>query len=256
MKTRKAFRIAPLAVSLAIAGGVGTAQTAEAETTAAASNLFSTSCNHYMKQGERNGCVTRLQNLLNSKNGAGLKADGVYGDATVKAVKNWQDKKGVDVDGKAGPQTKRTLEGNNRAVAYWANRLDSQTAPGDPEYDFGDGHGSTPGPSGNGIDCSGFTRWVASGAFGKDTLGADDTVSQRDKLDGVSSSDRQAGDLVFFWGQRDGVERIVHVGVYAGDDKVTHSWGGDQNGIMKTDLQPVLNYYAQYSDKGAEYARF
>lgn len=251
MKTRKAIRIAPLAMSLAIVGGFGTAQSAQAETAAATGNLFDSSCTHVMKSGEKNGCVTRLQELLNSKNSAGLTADGVYGETTVKAVTSWQAKKGLEKDGKAGPQTKRTLEGDHRAIAYWAKRLDSQTSPGDPGYDFGAGHGASPGPEGGGIDCSGFTRWSVSKALGSDKLGASSAANHYKAITHVSGEVWQ-GDLVFFYGNRDGNFQIVHTGVYIGDGYMIHS-RGNVSGIGKQKVNDVYKSY--YPKKKPVYGR-
>lgn len=60
----------------------------------------------YLKKGNNGQMVVLLQKALN-KAGAKpkLKEDGVYGDITLKAVKEYQKKKGLKVDGIAGPQT-------------------------------------------------------------------------------------------------------------------------------------------------------
>lgn len=52
------------------------------------------------------GDVKSVQELLNAKDGAGLKVDGVYWNATAGAVRNWQARHELNVDGVVGtPQT-------------------------------------------------------------------------------------------------------------------------------------------------------
>lgn len=58
-----------------------------------------------MKGGE----VISIQALLNAKNNAKLSLDGSYGPATEKAVKAYQKKKGLTVDGICGEETWKSL---------------------------------------------------------------------------------------------------------------------------------------------------
>ncbi|MFL6116690.1 MAG: peptidoglycan-binding protein [Catenulispora sp.] len=71
-------------------------------------HLTSSSCPADMKQGERDGCVTELQSLLN-QNGARLAMDGIFGPATFGAVEDFQSANGLSVDGIVGPNTKSAL---------------------------------------------------------------------------------------------------------------------------------------------------
>lgn len=71
--------------------------------------LTSASCPTDMQQGEIDGCVTQLQDLLNN-NGAGLGVDGNFGPATFTAVQNYQSGRGLGVDGIVGPATKAALD--------------------------------------------------------------------------------------------------------------------------------------------------
>ncbi|WP_052441789.1 NlpC/P60 family protein [Streptacidiphilus anmyonensis] len=73
-------------------------------------NLFNGQCPANMSQGESDGCVIELQNLLNSS-GAGLTVDGQFGPATYAAVRNYQASHGLGVDGVVGPNTKSALYG-------------------------------------------------------------------------------------------------------------------------------------------------
>ncbi|WP_252275246.1 N-acetylmuramidase domain-containing protein [Pseudomonas subflava] len=63
-----------------------------------------------LKHGDKGLSVRRLQRQLNA-NGAKLLDDGDYGDATEKAVRAYQTKIGLVVDGKAGEKTLAALAG-------------------------------------------------------------------------------------------------------------------------------------------------
>ncbi len=58
-----------------------------------------------IKYGQSGDHVRELQECLNHLENAGLKIDGKFGDATHTAVKNFQAKHGLSVDGDAGPKT-------------------------------------------------------------------------------------------------------------------------------------------------------
>ncbi|MDH6565572.1 peptidoglycan hydrolase-like protein with peptidoglycan-binding domain [Streptomyces sp. SAI-117] len=73
-------------------------------------NLNSASCPNEIVQGQRSGCVTELQSLLNH-HGADLAVDGDFGPLTDSAVRDFQAEKGLSVDGHVGPNTKSALYG-------------------------------------------------------------------------------------------------------------------------------------------------
>src|SRR5690606_41655877 len=56
-----------------------------------------------LRLGDRGSAVVELQGLLN-KHGASLAADGIFGPATEKAVRDFQRQAGLVVDGIAGPK--------------------------------------------------------------------------------------------------------------------------------------------------------
>lgn len=62
-----------------------------------------------IKQGSRNATVRLMQAALNVRNGAGLAVDGYAGAITTGAVKAWQRKRGLVVDGICGPITWASL---------------------------------------------------------------------------------------------------------------------------------------------------
>lgn len=65
-----------------------------------------------LKHGDKGLAVRRLQQQLNA-NGAKLDTDGGYGDETEKAVRAYQAKVGLVVDGKAGQKTLAALAGTD-----------------------------------------------------------------------------------------------------------------------------------------------
>ena len=62
-----------------------------------------------LEKGMMGEPVKKLQQALKSAGYYSGTCDGYYGDATVKAVKNYQRAKGLVQDGKAGPATQRYL---------------------------------------------------------------------------------------------------------------------------------------------------
>ena len=64
--------------------------------------------------GSQGNDVTELQKLLN-QNGYSLDEDGVFGDKTQEAVKDYQQKNNLDVDGIVGTNTWGSLTGTYTA---------------------------------------------------------------------------------------------------------------------------------------------
>ncbi|MFI5956894.1 peptidoglycan-binding protein [Cryptosporangium sp. NPDC051539] len=73
-------------------------------------NLNSSSCPTDIVKGQKSGCVTELQSLLNH-HGAALAVDGDFGGLTDSAVRRFQSDAGLSVDGRVGPNTKAALYG-------------------------------------------------------------------------------------------------------------------------------------------------
>jgi peptidoglycan hydrolase-like protein with peptidoglycan-binding domain len=62
-----------------------------------------------LQEGDRGGRVVRLQQLLNDR-GFNLGVDGIFGNATDRAVKTFQKRQGLEVDGIVGPKTAAALQ--------------------------------------------------------------------------------------------------------------------------------------------------
>jgi len=128
--------------------------------------LSSSACPADISEGENDGCVTELQELLN-QHGAGLTVDGDFGPATLTAVEDYQGSHNLSVDGIVGPQTKASLDGSgppsptpapppsgstlSKIVAYAQDVEAGDAEPGWSGgkiwYIWGGGHGTNPGPS-------------------------------------------------------------------------------------------------------------
>lgn len=238
-------------------------------------SITSASCPTDLTQGEDDGCVTSLQQLLNS-HGASLSVDGSFGPATVAAVENYQSTHGLSVDGIVGPATKASLTGSTTppvnppppsgstmaAIVSYAQAIQNGTAEtgwggGKIQYVWGGGHMGKPGPSTGtcvgdpqslscndpaavGIDCSGFARWVYSLAYGSDVLGAGNTNSQIGEMTRVSTP--VAGDLVFFGTS---TTNTHHVGIYIGSGKMINAYetGTDVQTNNVSDVSGLVGYY-------------
>jgi peptidoglycan hydrolase-like protein with peptidoglycan-binding domain len=245
--------------------------------------LTSSSCPADITEGEINGCVTELQELLN-KQGAGLTVDGDFGPATLAAVENYQSTHGLSVDGIVGPATKASLDGApapappppptgstlSRIVSYAKDIEAGDAEPGWSGgkiwYIWGGGHHASPGPStgecagdpvgwacdpsahpqdpsGVGLDCSGFTRWVYDLAYGRDVLGSGSTNNQIAEMTQTSSP--VAGDLVFFGVSKSDTD---HVGVYIGGGEMINAseTGTQVNTVPVSDGPDSFLGYYQY----------
>lgn len=239
-----------LAAALALGGLIAAAGPAMASPPAPIS-LTSSSCPADMTQGEDDGCVTELQDLLN-ENRAGLTVDGDFGALTYQAVRTYQSDHALSVDGEVGPQTKASLNsavvtppapsgtalqkvvGYAQAVEFgeaepgWAGGFIQYVWAGGHKSGVGPSTGSCVGdpqsiactdPSAVGLDCSGFARWVYSLAYGSDVLGGGTSQDMYDELTKVGSP--QPGDLAFFGANSTSVD---HVGIYVGNGQMINAY--------------------------------
>jgi cell wall-associated NlpC family hydrolase len=168
-----------------------------------------------IRLGDQGSEVAEIQGQL-IELGYDLDADGDYGPATEEAVKAFQAKSGLEVDGLVGENTYRALLGKSlpqisRGSNYVSRRVvqNAMAFMGVP-YIFG---GSSP----SGFDCSGFVMYVFANAGISLPRTAD---VQYEVGTPVNKGNLRAGDLVFFSTYTYGPS---HVGISLGDDRFIHA---------------------------------
>ncbi|MCA0990293.1 NlpC/P60 family protein [Guptibacillus hwajinpoensis] len=198
------------------------------------SDSVSSSSNNVLNSGDRSEAVTALQTELESLGYYTYNVDGIFGQITEDAVEDFQEEKGLTVDGIAGPEVMGALSANDNSEATEPTSDEAPTESvsesdvvstaksliGTP-YVWG---GTTP----DGFDSSGFIQYVFNEA------GVDISRTERDmwKYDGTEVESPAIGDVVFFEGTYD-VEGASHSGIYIGDNKIIHAGSG---GVEVTDL--------------------
>jgi cell wall-associated NlpC family hydrolase len=175
---------------------------------------------------DRGPAVAEVQRAL------GIPADGDYGPVTVRAVRAFQARHGLFVDGQVGPHTSAALHVQvSGPVTQYPHRTSTPSAPSSG----GGGGSSAPsgvgaraallardylgvpyrwgGSSPSGFDCSGLVYFVY-GRLGVTLPRV--TYSQWNAGRHVLRSQLAPGDLVFFYGHS-------HVGIYIGGGRFIHS---------------------------------
>ncbi|MGZ6550893.1 MAG: C40 family peptidase [Tumebacillaceae bacterium] len=155
---------------------------------------------HY---GSRGASVSRVQTNLKTLGFYHHTVTGFYGSATRQAVKNFQWRYSIRVDGIAGPTTQGMI---SRAIVKQRIINDTYRYRG-IHYVWG---GKTPA----GFDCSGFVYYM----FRKHGVWVPYRTSNTLFHTGyyISRSRLRQGDLVFFSVNRPGV--VSHVGFYMGNN--------------------------------------
>ena len=108
--------IGAVSATAVLAGGAAAGAQAPAASTVrgVAPSLVPTTKSQFtsvkLRIGARGAAVSYLQERLNA-HGASLKVDGVFGSATLRAVKSQQSRAGIGVDGVVGPKTWGALTG-------------------------------------------------------------------------------------------------------------------------------------------------
>ncbi|RKL68036.1 peptidase [Salipaludibacillus neizhouensis] len=198
-----------------------------------------------LRQGSRGSAVRTLQNALNNNGANAGTADGVFGPNTASAVRSFQRSAGIGVDGIAGPQTYKALNGgsgssassssggstassgstgsvSNSASSASSSTVESiiSTARGQigASYVWG---GTTP----SGFDCSGFLNY----AFHQNGQSMPRTVASIYSA-ATKVSSPQRGDIVFFE-TRTGPS---HAGIYLGNNQFIHS--GSSTGVTISNM--------------------
>ncbi|MGW7003836.1 NlpC/P60 family protein [Streptomyces sp. NPDC054933] len=158
--------------------------------------ITSTSCPGNMSQGEVDGCVVSLQQLLNA-NGASLTVDGNFGPDSTTAVRTYQSAHGLAADGIVGVATKASLvggsgtsligcgtlqQGSSGACVQDLQRLLNNYGAGlAVDGDFGQGTVTAVRnfQSGHGLAVDGIVGPATAGALDTDQYGDSDNVDLR-----------------------------------------------------------------------------
>ncbi len=173
-------------------------------------------------QGTKGDDVDALQRQL-ERLGYLDKATGYYGTETIEAVKKFQERNDLEVDGKTGEHTLDVIYSPNakaspemvqaaRSNANIKEMIEVAKAQLGKPYVWG-----AEGPKS--FDCSGFVYYClreAGSNRGRYNAKGYSEVEEWDKIDDVD--DLEIGDLLFFWSSSR--HKIGHVGIYIGDGKM------------------------------------
>ncbi|PFG13083.1 C40 family peptidase [Bacillus sp. es.036] len=196
------------------------------------SDTVSSSIN-VLGSGDRGEAVTALQSELESLGYYTYHVDGIFGQITEDAVEDFQEDKGLTVDGIAGPEVMGALSAtDSRATEPNSDDTPTESVSQSEVVSTAKSLIGTPyvwgGTTPDGFDSSGFIQYVFNEA------GVDISRTERDmwKYDGTEVESPAIGDVVFFEGTYD-VEGASHSGIYIGDNKIIHAGSG---GVEVTDL--------------------
>lgn len=157
-------------------------------------------------------------------------------DATIEALKLFQEKEGLEVTGSADKETLAKLnELFPKKVAEEKNYISSRAL-----VDFTKQYLGAPyvrgASSGKAFDCSGFTTFVMKN-FG---IKLERTASQQfQKGTPIEKKDLKPGDLVFFAPKGN---RVGHVGIFIGDHKFVHA-SSSKKKLIISDLRTYQDKY-------------
>ncbi|WP_096437543.1 peptidoglycan-binding protein [Alteribacter populi] len=196
-----------------------------------------------LRQGARGASVRNLQDALNSVGHSAGSTDGIFGPKTADAVRSFQRAEGIAVDGIAGPQTYRALNGNS-VVKSESTSSNNNSSSGSSSSSSVDSLISTAqsltgtpyvwgGTSPSGFDCSGFLQYV----FNQNGKSIPRTVASIHSAS-TSVSSPQRGDIVFFETYTSGPS---HAGIYLGNGQFIHS--GSSTGVTVSDKN--TSYWSQ-----------
>lgn len=199
-------RIAAVAASVSLLVG-GVAAVGVSTANAASPTTCVKSDRVKIREGSSGNSVKEAQCRLNLA-GAKLTVDGKFGAKTAQAVRDFQQSKGLQVDGVVGPATWAALTAGQGGSSNASDRaqkvIDFAAAQKGKPYDR-----AAEGP--NSYDCSGLTLKAYAQVGVKLPRQSDDQGHAGRR---VSKAEAQPGDLMHWDG---------HVGIYAGNGMVWHA---------------------------------
>ncbi|WP_273851730.1 peptidoglycan-binding protein [Guptibacillus spartinae] len=195
-----------------------------------------------LKKGSTGSLVKELQSKLQAIGLYSGPLDGDFGNGTDRAVRNFQSRNKLTVDGIVGPATWEKLK---QSTGYEGNNNDGNSDSGSSNSDFSvmdliaDASlyigvpyvwgGNTPT---QGFDCSGFLVYV----FNKQGVSLPRTMAQMWNVTTAVSSP-SVGDIVYFTTYKPGAS---HGGIYIGNNKFIHA--GSSTGVTISDM--TSSYWA------------
>ncbi|MGB5951031.1 MAG: NlpC/P60 family protein, partial [Ornithinimicrobium sp.] len=179
--------------------------------------------------GSRGGSTRAIQRIV------GAYPDGIFGPKTHAAVKRYQARRGLLVDGIVGPNTARamglSLSSRSSSSASRSSSRASGTVLSNARRYLGARYRYAGSSYSGGFDCSGYVQYV----FAKSGIRIPRTSSGIQRAARRVSSPRP-GDLVFY------NYPATHVGIYAGNGMMYDS-GRSTNGTTLRRLYPgSVNY--------------
>ncbi|MFK3960873.1 peptidoglycan-binding protein [Guptibacillus hwajinpoensis] len=194
-----------------------------------------------LKKGSTGSLVKELQSKLQAIGLYSGPLDGDFGNGTEQAVRNFQSRNKLTVDGIVGPATWEKLK---QSTGYEGNSNgDSGSGSGSSDFSVMDliadasvyigvpyvWGGNTPT---QGFDCSGFLVYV----FNKQGVSLPRTMAQMWNVTTAVSSP-SVGDIVYFTTYKPGAS---HGGIYIGNNKFIHA--GSSTGVTISDM--TSSYWA------------
>ncbi|MCA0170441.1 peptidoglycan-binding protein [Bacillus sp. RAR_GA_16] len=195
-----------------------------------------------LKKGSTGSLVKELQSKLKAIGLYSGPLDGDFGNGTERAVRNFQSRNKLTVDGIVGPATWEKLK---QSTGYEGNSNDGNSDTGSSNSSFSvmdliaDASlyigvpyvwgGNTPT---QGFDCSGFLVYV----FNKQGVSLPRTMAQMWNVTTAVSSP-SVGDIVYFTTYKPGAS---HGGIYIGNNKFIHA--GSSTGVTISDM--TSSYWA------------
>ncbi len=210
--------------------------------------LYSDTAQKYLvRQGDSGTDVASLQRRLKALRYFAKTATGYFGTATTAAIKAFQKRNGLSVDGIAGETTRDLLYSSKAkaaAVSAGSSTTVSKSASAFLAYakaQLGKRYVSgNEGP--NSFDCSGYVYYCLKHtgvSIGRLSAAG---YSGVDQWKSVKKSELRPGDILFFGIRGNG--KVGHTGIYLGDGKMIHCSSG-KGKVVIADLSSnywVVNY--------------